>query len=81
MGSLPTRADVKGDFGDDRSEEAMAEEKGKTGRDELAQSLGDVFINVSTMIKGELQVPCLVVSSIPFHDVTCVCLVTESALF
>ncbi|CAD5173518.1 unnamed protein product [Musa acuminata subsp. malaccensis] len=33
----------------------MAEEKGKTGRDELAQSLEDVFINVSTMIKGELQ--------------------------
>lgn len=55
--------------------------EGEAGRDELAQSLEDLFINVYTMIEGELQVPCLVVSSIPFHDVTCGCLVTESALF
>ncbi|RZS26486.1 hypothetical protein BHM03_00059836 [Ensete ventricosum] len=33
----------------------MTEEKGKTGRDELARSLEDLFINDSTMIKGELQ--------------------------
>ncbi|RWW02120.1 hypothetical protein GW17_00034806, partial [Ensete ventricosum] len=50
----------KGGSGVHRSEEAMTEEKGKTGRDELARSLEDLFINDSTMIKGELQVPYLV---------------------
>ncbi|RRT83904.1 hypothetical protein B296_00000064 [Ensete ventricosum] len=43
--------------GVDRREAVMAEEKKReAGRDELAESLADLFTNISTMIKGELEV-------------------------
>ncbi|URE33139.1 biogenesis of lysosome-related organelles complex 1 subunit, partial [Musa troglodytarum] len=43
--------------GVDRREAVMAEEEERreAGRDELAESLADLFTSISTMIKGELE--------------------------